>query len=399
VDLSLSIVAVVVVLGIAGLLLQGMALRSALRRRNDKPVEEIEWPPVSILKPLAGLDDNLFGNLESFCRLDYPAYEIIFCLESPNDPAIAVARKVRDRNPGLSIAILVSRSLEGHNPKVRNMLAGYRDARHDILLVSDSNVEVEPSYLKATVRPLLDPGVGLVTNPVRGRGGRCLGSRLENLHLNTFVAGGTAFLFRFLKLPCVVGKSMLFRRSSLDAIGGLRAFRDVLAEDYIIGREVHRAGLRVVLAPCAVTNVNIYGGTSRFISRHSRWGKLRRRLGGPRYLAELIGNPVFVAACAAAARPGAHSLALLGAAAAGAALCAAWTGRLLDARLPLPLCLLAPVKDLVIGALWFVPLVSMQVAWRGHRLRIGPDTRLVAPATATGRIRLRLPAILRTRTA
>lgn len=380
-DLSLNIVAVVVVLGIAGLLLQALALRSALRRRSDTPVDGIDWPPVSILKPLAGLDDNLFGNLQSFCRLDYPAYEIVFCLESPNDPAIAVARKVRDRNPGLPISILVSRSSEGHNPKVRNTLAGSRDARHDILLVSDSNVEVEPSYLKATVRPLLDPGVGLVTNPVRGRGGRCLGSRLENLHLNTFVAGGTAFLFRFLRLPCVVGKSMLFRKSSLETLGGLRAFRDFLAEDYVIGREVHRAGMRVVLAPHAVTNVNIHSGTKRFLSRHSRWGKLRRRLGGPRYLGELIGNPVFVAACAAVARPGAITLALLG------------------ARVSLPLYLLVPVKDLLIGALWFVPLVSMKVAWRGNRLRVGPDTRLVFPGPGGGRARLRLPAILRPRTA
>ena len=398
-DLTFMVAALVVALGFAGLLLQALALRSTLYRPCADVIDEQPWPPVSIIKPLAGLDDNLFGNLESFCRLDYPAYEIIFCLESPNDPAITVARKVLTRHPGLPISVLVSRSSEGHNPKVRNMLAGYRSARHDILLVSDSNVEVDPSYLKKTVRPLLDPGVGLVTNPVRGRGGRCLGSLLENLHLNTFVAGGTAFLFRFLKLPCVVGKSMLFRRSSLEALGGLRAFRDVLAEDYIIGREVHRAGLRVVLAPCAVTNVNIYGGTKRFLSRHSRWGKLRRRLGGPRYLAELLGNPVFVAACAAVARPGALSLALFGAAAAGVALCSAWAGRLLDARVPLPLYLLAPVKDLLIGVLWFVPLVSMRVAWRGHRLRIGPDTRLVTPAAAGRRTLLRLPAFLRTRTA
>jgi ceramide glucosyltransferase len=307
---------------------------------------------------------------------------------------MTVARKVCARNPGVPIAILVSRSSEGHNPKVRNMLSAYRGARHDIVLVSDSNVEVDPHYLKATVRSLLEPGVGLVTNPIRGRGGRSVGSLLENLHLNTFIAGGSAFLFRFLRLPCVVGKSMLFRRSSLEALGGLRAFRDVLAEDFVIGREFHRAGLRVVLAPCAITNVNIYGGTKRFLSRHSRWGKLRRRLGGARYSAEILLNPVFVAACAAAARPGAFSLTLLGTAAAGAVLCAAWMGRLLGARMSLPHCLLAPVKDLLIGAIWFV-----RVSWRGHRLRVGPDTRLVAPAAAGGRTWLRLPSLLRTKTA
>lgn len=397
--MTLVIVALTVAVGIAGLLLQGIALRSTLSSRDDSPIDDETWPPVSILKPLAGLDDNLFGNLESFCRLDYPAYEIIFCLASPNDPAHAIARKVRARFPRTPITIVVSSASEGHNPKVRNMLAGYRGSRHDVVLVSDSNVEVDPSYLKATVRPLLTPGVGLVTNPVRGRGGRSLGSHLENLHMNTFVAGGTAFLFRFLRLPCVVGKSMLFRKSSLETLGGLRAFRDFLAEDYVIGREFHRAGLRVVLAPHAVTNVNIHCGTKRFLSRHSRWGKLRRRLGGPHYLGELLGNPVFVAACAAVARPGAITLALLGAAAGGAALCAAWTARLLDARVSLPLYLLVPVKDLLIGALWFVPLVSMKVAWRGNRLRVGPDTRLVFPGPARGRVWLKLPSFLGPRTA
>ncbi len=399
-DVIFAIAAPIVALGVAGLVLQGVALRSALRRPGGLEADERPWPPVSILKPLAGLDDNLFGNLESFCRLDYPAFEIIFCVASPNDPALTVARKVQARHPGVPVTVQISGASEGRNPKVRNMLAGYRTAQHDIVLVSDSNVEVEPSYLKDTVRPLLEPGVGLVTNPVRGRGGRSFGSLLENLHLNTFVAGGTSFLFRFLKMPCVVGKSMLFRRSGLDALGGLRAFRDVLAEDFVIGRAFHRAGLRVVLAPHAVTNVNQYGGAKRFVSRHSRWGKLRRRLGGPRYLSEILGNPVFVAACSVAAQPGGRALGLLGAAAAGAALCAVWTSRLLDARMPLPLFLLTPVKDLIIGALWFVPLLSMQVSWRGHRMHVGPDTSLVpTPSKTAGRARMRLPALLRPKTA
>ena len=104
-----------------------------VRRVPATAVDEQRWPPVSILKPLAGLDDNLFGNLESFCRLDYPAYEIIFCLASPNDPAHAIARKVRARNPRPADLHPRFHALrEGHNPKVRNMLAGYRGARHDV---------------------------------------------------------------------------------------------------------------------------------------------------------------------------------------------------------------------------------------------------------------------------
>lgn len=398
-ELPLMTAAVVVVLGVAGLVLQGIALRAAVRPRPAAPVAEEAWPPVSILKPLAGLDDNLFANLESFCRLDYPRYEVICCLRSANDPAHAVAAKVRARHPGVDLRILVSTEGDGCNPKVRNLLPGYRAARHEVLLISDSNVEAPPEYLRETVRPLLEPGVGLVTNPIRGRGARTLGAALENLHLNTFVAGGVAFLFRFRRQPCVVGKSMLFTRRAMEAIGGLAAFRDVLAEDFVIGREMLRAGRRVELSPCAVSNINVYGGTQRFLSRHSRWGKLRRRLGGGWYAAEAIGNPVFIAVLAACVLPGAASLALLGAAAAAAAGAAAWNGHVLGAGASPALCLLAPFKDLVAGAIWFAPLVSMRVEWRGNRLHVGPDTRLVEPGAPARRRRSRILARLRPQTA
>jgi len=399
VETLLAVAAAVVGVGVAGLLLQGIALRSALRPGPAAPVAEDAWPPVSILKPLSGLDDNLFANLESFCRLDYPRYEIVCCLRSANDPAHAVAAKVQVRNPGVDFRILVSTAGEGCNPKVRNLLPGYRAARHEVLLISDSNVEAPPRYLRETVRPLLEPGVGLVTNPIRGRGARTLGAALENLHLNTFVAGGVAFLFRFRRQPCVVGKSMLFTRRAIEAVGGLAAFRDVLAEDFVIGREMRRAGMRVALSPCAISNVNVYGGTRRFLSRHSRWGKLRRRLGGGWYAAEVLGNPVFIAALAACALPGAASLALLGAAAAAAAGAASWNGRLLGAGASPALCLLAPLKDIVAGALWFAPLVSMRVEWRGNRIAIGPDTRIVDPQAPARSRRSRILARLRPQTA
>jgi hypothetical protein len=153
--------------------------------------------------------------------------------------------------------------------------------------------------------------------------------------------------------------------------------------------------MRVVLAPYAISNVNMYGGTQRFLSRHSRWGKLRRRLGGVRYAAEVLGNPVFVAACAAVLRPGAASLALLAAASSSAAVAAAWNGRVLGSGVSPALCLLAPLKDLLVAAVWFVPLVSMRVVWRGNSIRIGPDTRVEVPAAVPRRRRSRILTLLR----
>jgi len=106
------------------------------------------FPPVTILKPLKGLDDNLFDNLSSFCTQDYPEYEIIFCLQDFNDQAYKVAKKVQDKYPGRSISIVVEKCHAGLNPKVNNLIPAYRKARHPYVLISDSNVMVDRNYLR-----------------------------------------------------------------------------------------------------------------------------------------------------------------------------------------------------------------------------------------------------------
>jgi ceramide glucosyltransferase len=384
--MPLAILTVLTVIGLMIVAAQVLATRRQLRRVSPPGVlvERAAAEPVSILKPLKGLDDQLEENLESFCRLRYPCYEIVFCLEDRADPAYAVACRIRDRHPEREISVRVFGGNEGLNPKVRNLLTGYRHARYPLLLVSDSNVRAEPDYLSAVTAELRDPAVGLVSNPILGTGATGLGARLENLHLNSFVLGSVCFLDTFLDWPCVVGKSMLFRRRDLEAVGGLAGVRDVLAEDYVLGREIHRAGRRVALSSHPVRTVNARWTLGRFLNRHTRWGKLRWNLNRGGYLAELLTNPVFLAALSvplsAASAP---ALALLAGAAAAKA--GAWwiQCRLLGFRFrPADLWLL-PLKDLLIGALWLVPLVSYTVSWRGHRFRIGRDTRL-RPAPEAG---------------
>ena len=183
----------------------------------------------------------------------------------------------------------------GLNPKVNNLIPAYSAAKYDYILISDSNVMVESNYLREIMGPMGEPEVGLVSNLIRGMGGRSLGSVFENLHMNSFVMGSVCFLDSFLKMPCVVGKSMLMRRADLEAIGGFHAVKDVLAEDYLIGKKMAENGKRVVLSSHMVNNVNHYWGIRRFINRHTRWGKLRWKIGGPKYLSELIGNAPFMA--------------------------------------------------------------------------------------------------------
>ena len=130
----------------------------------------------------------------------------------------------------------------GLNPKVNNLIPAYRTAKYEYILISDSNVMVGKNYLREIVKPIEDPEAGLVSNLIKGVGGYTVGSVFENLHLNSFIMGSVCFLDRFLKMPCVVGKSMLMRKSDLEAIGGFNAVKDVLAEDYIIGKKMHDDG-------------------------------------------------------------------------------------------------------------------------------------------------------------
>ena len=360
--------------------LQIVAVRRSLATRfdADRPSTAASLPPISVLKPLKGLDDNLFDNLDSFCRQSYPTYEIIFSLQDHNDPAYKIARKIIEKHPDRDIRIIIEPCSRGMNPKVNNLIPAYRASRHDAILISDSNVLVGPDYLRSLGRHLSDPSVGLVTNLIRGTGGKTLGSLFENLHLNSFIVGSVCFLDQFLGMPCVIGKSMLMRKNDLDAIGGFEAVKDVLAEDFIIGSRMHESGRRIVVDNYLINNENQYWGVRRFLNRHTRWAKLRWKIGGPRYLTELLVNPVFIA-CLPLTWIGftGPSLALPCCAAALKIAGDRHLGIRTGAATHPFAYLLVPIKDLIIGVLWLVPLLSDTVLWRGNRYRIVQDSRLM----------------------
>lgn len=369
----------VAVLGLIGYGFQIWAVRATLKTGKGKGIGK--EPAISILKPLKGLDDNLFDNLESFCRLDYPEYEIIFSLQNHNDLAYKVARKIKDKYPDKDISILVERCNDGLNPKVNNLIPAYKAAKHELVLISDSNVMVGQDYLREIVKNMEDPDVGLVSNLIKGTGGSSIGSVFENLHLNSFIIGSVCFLDRFMKMPCVIGKSMLMRKSALDAIGGFQAVKNFLAEDYVIGDRINKSGMKVVLSNYAINNVNEYWGLKKFINRHTRWGKLRWNIGGMKYFSELIGNPVFMS-CLPLFMMGPTkatvSLALsvsLIKAVGDYYLGKSMPGNSVSSFSPV-YYLLSPVKDLIIGAIWFVPILSNTVVWRGNRYIIGKDSML-----------------------
>jgi ceramide glucosyltransferase len=343
-------------------------------------------PPVSIIKPLSGLDDELEENLESFYRLDYPFYEVVFSFASNEDPALRVARRVADRHSGVPTVFVVDRREPAANSKVNRLAAGSRRARYRHLLFSDGNVRVREDFLRRAVAPFRDRSVGLVSNLFRGSWAQTIGSRVECLYLNGTLQPGTAAIARLLKQPCVVGKSILISRDALEAIGGFGAVGDYLAEDYLFGIEVRKAGYRVVLSADALDTTEIRKPPSAAWARHRRWAIIRRRVGGASYLAEILASPIpfYAGALFSAAHPAVPAIAtgLLGIRYVIEAVAERDAGRPLAAA-DLPLLLL---RDLAVAVLFWVGLTARTTAWRGRRLTIGRRSLIQVETSAPARI-------------
>jgi ceramide glucosyltransferase len=353
-------------------------------------------PPITIFKPLKGLDEGLADNLRSFFRLDYPTYQLLFGVADDDDPAIPVVRALLAEFPNHDARLVIGAPAFGLNPKVENLAAMDRYRKYSTILISDSNVRVRPSYLRETVCYLAEPGVGLVTNLFAGVGEAHLGGALENLQLNGFVAGGVALAAQ-MGITCVVGKSMLMPARVLEAIGGFASVRNILAEDQMIGLKVRKAGYAIRLSHHVIDNVNITRGLKWFLNRHSRWYKIRRRMALPAFLMEPMANLATVGLVWALSGDSGIAwgglLVLVGLGLVRDAVQTRW----LRGSFPKPRhLLLSPIKDLFLLPVWFDALVSHRVQWRGHRLIVGRYTRLRV-ARVPRRVRQRVRRVRRLR--
>jgi ceramide glucosyltransferase len=364
----------------ASFALHALGIRAVLRhRRRAAAAEPPTYPPVSVLKPLKGLEEDLERNLRSFFALDYPgSLEIVFATSEADDPAFALARRLAAEYPKVRARFVVSDPSFGLNPKVATLAGALRAATHDLVVQSDANTRVPPNYLRRTVAELIANDASLLSSLIVGVGERSIGAAFENLQLNAFTAPGVCVALDVADIHCVIGKSMLFRRSELAEVGGLELVRDVLAEDFVLGREFQRLGKKVLLSAAPVENVNQSIGIDRFLARHSRWLKMRAaiHLGG--FLADLGSNPVSLLVIAAILSGfDLVFVAMLGAALpVKLGLDAFYIRAIRGHTMPVRYLVLAPIKDLLLGATWFYAIFSRSVRWRGVKLRFGKDSRL-----------------------
>jgi len=349
-------------------------LVSVLRiTRRHRPTHPGMIPAVTVLKPLAGCDPELGATLSSFFRQDHPAYELILGVEDPADPAVEVARELMRLHPEVPARLIIQGGGRGSNPKVRNLLGMLPHARHDWLLVSDSNIRAPEHYVRELASEVAQrPEIGLVTNLFAGIGEQSLGGALECVQLNGFCAAGTA-LPMLLGDSVVTGKSMLFSRRVLEHLGGLERVQHVLAEDFLLGKLFQHAGYRVVLTQTVLHNPVGKLGVRAFMRRHMRWAMLRWRLRPSAALLEVVTSPVALLPPAFVVfGPWAlvWAAALLALRDVGGWIALRGTGR---AHLPL---LLTPLREVLSLFVWAVAPLKRHVGWRGHRMRLGMGTLL-----------------------
>jgi ceramide glucosyltransferase len=265
-------------LALLGALLTERKLSGKSPPSLDSAVSNLRLQPISILKPVKGREEGLEENFESFFRLDYPKYELLFSIADADDPARPVIEKLISKYPRVRARLLIGEIRVGPNPKVNNLMKSYGEARHDWILISDSNVIANEDYLRVVVESF-DEDVGVVTALVAGRKARGVGGALEAVFLNTFYARWM-ILAQWFGTPVVVGKSMLFRRSEAKRFGGISTLSRYLAEDYMAGQAMRLLGRRIEVMREPISQPLGNYSFKSFWSRHLRWGRIRKSQAG-----------------------------------------------------------------------------------------------------------------------
>jgi ceramide glucosyltransferase len=348
------------------------------RARHDPQRDGDSLPPVTVLKPLKGPGIELYANLASFCRQDYPApCQLVFGVEDARDPAVAVVQQLRRDFPDRDIVLSVGWT-PGANRKVANLRHMMRHARHAVLVMSDSDIRVRPDYLRTMVAPLADPAVGLTTCLYRGVGGFGLPSLLESLFINTDFVPMALAAQVVQRFEYAFGASIALRREALDRIGGFAPLVEYLADDYVLGNRVAKAGYRLVLLPYIVDTV-LDSVTLGDVWRHLlRWARTYRVCQPLNWFLTIVTHTTLWGVLAAVATAGspAGCLALVAALAARLGSLAAIM-RLVGEPDTTRHLWLVPAKDLVASLMWVAAFSGQRVTWSGQVLRIRRDGRMV----------------------
>ena len=376
-----------IVVALAGLLTSTLYLLlvglAALRfRRKRLPCGAAKLPPVTLLKPVHGIEPHLRNSLESFFRLDYPQFEIIFGARTSNDPAFAVVRELKEIYPQVPVKLVTSGEPPWPNAKCWSLAKMVDQARFDHLVISDSDVEVAPDYLRQLIPALLDPGVGCVTTVYRGKPTRGLWARLEALGMSVEMTAGVLVADMLEGMKFALGPTMAVRREALEQIGGFAKLADYCSDDFLLGKWIAAAGYKVILSPHVIDHVILHLSLRQSLNHQTRWMKSTRysRPKGHLGMALTFATPYGLLGLLTGVASGKL---LLG----GAIFAATFLNRILlsivagweavrDPR-SLAQCWLYPLRDLMGFGFWLTSYFSDQIRWRGERYRLKVGGRMV----------------------
>ena len=332
--------------------------------------------PISILKPLAGIDDGLEENLRTFFEQEYSNFEILLAVRNPDDPAIAVAERLRARYRSVPSRLIVTGEPPYPNAKVYSLDRMLAEARHDLLVMSDSDVRVTPDMLAVIAAEFQDAKLGLATCPYRAVPGRSFWNTLEAVGLNTEFIGGVLVARMLDGMKFALGPTIAARRATLAGIGGFDAVKDFLAEDFVMGNLAAARGDGVILSSYVIEH-HIGAQTLAANLRHRlRWNRSTRRSRPAGYAGQLFTNPLPLALLLWAVKPewwpAAAAAVLLRAAAGWAS-----AGYVLRDPLTARLFFLVPLQDLLSFAMWLAGFFGNTILWRGRKYYLQADGRFV----------------------
>jgi ceramide glucosyltransferase len=327
--------------------------------------------PISILKPLSGLEDGLESNLRTFFEQDYPACEILFAVGAADDPAAGVVEKLRREYPEIPTRMIVTGKPPYPNAKVFSLDRMLAAAAHDLIVMSDSDTRVTPTLLRTVAAEFRNPRVGIATCPYRAMPGPSIWSRLEVTGMNTDFMAGILVARMIEGMQFAVGPTIVARRPALESIGGFNRLKDYLAEDFVMGKFAAEAGYEVILSSYVIEHHIGGSGLRQNVAHRLRWARSTRRSRPLGYLGQLFTMPLPLALLVWAWSPAwwpVGVLALL------LRVLAAYlvSARVLKAKLS---WLLLPVEDMAAFCFWIAGFFGNTILWRGRRYRLHRDGR------------------------
>ena len=347
---------------------------AAVLFRRDREEGNDFAPPVSILKPVRGIEPSFYASLASYFRQDYPAVEIVFGLSDPagRDPARWTIAQLQRDFPRVAVKVVAVPDAAGVNPKMSKLQRMIEQAAHEILVVTDADVAVEPGFLRRVVRPLADERVGMVTCLYRGVPAKQFRSILEALGMSGDFAGQVLLARLVRGVRFALGAAMVTRKKQVAEIGGIAPWADFLADDYILGRKIAEAGYRIHLSPAVVETVLPHRPVLEMLRQQLRWARTIRACSPRGYPGLLLAFGVPLALLAWVMHPdSAPALAIL-VVVLFTRLLAAWVSGVLVCRdrVVAKYFWLLPLRDLLAFGVWVASFFGNEVVWRNARFRL-----------------------------